>query len=100
MERNMPKPAGLTDFLKSRGYLSEEEAAAALNRTVRTLQLWRQQRAGPKYTTVGGVKGGAQVIYHESWLTDYLLANAKQPVRERERRGKRERASHHAGSGL
>jgi hypothetical protein len=91
--------AGLSDFLKRAGYLSEDETAAALNRSVRTLKRWRQRRIGLKWTTVGGVEDG-QPIYHQDWILDHLKSNAKQPVREPARRGKRERVSHHAGSEL
>jgi hypothetical protein len=88
------RPAsGLPEFLRQRGFLSEDETAAALDRGVRTLKRWRQLRIGPKYTTIGGVEEG-QVIYHEDWILDHLKSNAKQPVRERERvRGKSETQS-------
>jgi hypothetical protein len=34
-------------------WLSEDEAAAALGKSVRTLRKWRRQRIGPPYTYFG-----------------------------------------------
>jgi hypothetical protein len=78
----------LSGFLESEGFLSEQAAAAVLGKTVRTLAGWRQQRVGPAYTVLGkkGADGkrNGEIIYHRSWLRDYLLANKTVPVRSHE----------------
>lgn len=60
------------------GYQTEEEKAAQLGKSRRTLQIWRQRRVGPPYVKVGNT-----VIYPidegEKWLRDQV----QQPVRSR-----------------
>jgi hypothetical protein len=58
-------------------WLSESEAAAKLRKTVRTLQAWRRQGKGPRYS-----RNGKEVVYTDKALDDYLVANEKHPTRE------------------
>jgi hypothetical protein len=44
-------------------FVSEDEAAAYYDTSVRTLQRWRQQGGGPRYTKLGHL-----VRYRRSWL--------------------------------
>jgi len=58
------------------GYLSEAETAKQLNRTVRTLQIWRRRGEGPAYT-----KLGRSVFYSAGALQAWLAASERRPVR-------------------
>ena len=58
--------------------LTEEELAAQLNKSVRTLQLWRQQRKGPPWTPVGSA-----IHYSEDGTRAWLKGLEQQPVRSR-----------------
>jgi len=58
------------------GYLSEQEQAERLNRTVRTLRAWRRRREGPPWVKMGG-----SVLYPDN--LDWLKAQIHQPVRSR-----------------
>jgi hypothetical protein len=49
------------------GILTEEEAAAALGRDVKTLRAWRYDRCGPRY-----VKAGSAVIYRREAILEWL----------------------------
>jgi hypothetical protein len=60
------------------GYLSEQETAAAIHKTARTLQSWRQQGIGPAY-----VKIGKTVYYERGALVAWLKDQQKAPVRAR-----------------
>jgi hypothetical protein len=71
--------AGIMSILA--GYLSESELAAQLNKTVRTLQSWRQQRKGPPWTPMGST-----IIYSEDGTRAWLKSLEQQPVRSRRAR--------------
>jgi hypothetical protein len=60
------------------GYLSESDLAAQLNKTVRTLQSWRQQRKGPPWTQIGNT-----IVYSEDGTRAWLKTLEQQPVRSR-----------------
>jgi hypothetical protein len=60
------------------GYLREAELAAQLNKTVRTLQSWRQQRKGPPWTQIGST-----IFYSEDGTRAWLKGLEQQPVRSR-----------------
>jgi hypothetical protein len=59
-------------------WLDEATAAAELGKTARTLQSWRAQGVGPRWS-----RNGRTVVYHRSWLDEYLLGNTVEPVRLR-----------------
>lgn len=60
------------------GYRTEAEAAKKYGKTVRTMQLWRQQRVGPPY-----VKLGNTVMYPDPEGDKWLRDQVQQPVRSR-----------------
>ena len=60
------------------GYISEANLAAELNRTVRSLQLWRQFRKGPPWTKIGPT-----VFYSEDGVRAWLKTLEQHPVRSR-----------------
>jgi len=60
------------------GWISEEEQAQRLGRTVRTLRLWRQQRKGPPWAS-----DGKYVRYREGGDEAWLESREVQPVRSR-----------------
>jgi hypothetical protein len=60
------------------GYLTEAGLAAQLNKSVRTLQSWRQQRKGPPWTQIG-----ATIFYSEDGTLAWLKTMEQQPVRSR-----------------
>jgi hypothetical protein len=62
-------------------YRTEEEQARRLGKTVRTLQLWRQQGRGLRY-----VKAGMTVLYPFDAEAEYLKAQEQVPVRSRRNR--------------
>jgi hypothetical protein len=64
-------------------YLTEEEAAAELRRSKRTLSLWRTARTGPPFIKIAGING--QVLYRRSSVLRWLEQQEVQPVRERRR---------------
>jgi hypothetical protein len=63
------------------GYLSESDLAAQLNKTVRTLQSWRQQRKGPPWVQIG-----SSIYYPEDGGRAWLKTLEQQPVRSRRAR--------------
>jgi hypothetical protein len=63
------------------GYLTENEQAALLKKTVRTLRGWRKRREGPPWT-----KNGKQFLYNIEWTREWLAANRQDPVRPHRRR--------------
>jgi hypothetical protein len=65
-------------------WLSEDEVAAALRKTKRTLQSWRARGIGPAWT-----RNGKEVLYHRNAPNEYLKANEQQPVRQRSARSLR-----------
>jgi hypothetical protein len=60
------------------GYLTEADLGAQLNKSVRTLQIWRQQRKGPPWTQLG-----CTVLYAEDGVRAWLKGLEQQPVRSR-----------------
>jgi hypothetical protein len=64
------------------GYLSELEVATTLDRTTRTLRIWRARGLGPAFARIGN-----NVVYREQAISDWLLSNEVQPVRGKKRRG-------------
>jgi hypothetical protein len=59
-------------------WFPEDEVAAALRKTRRTLQSWRAQGIGPAWT-----RNGKEILYHRDAVSEYLKANEHQPVRQR-----------------
>jgi hypothetical protein len=59
-------------------WMSEAEASAEVDKTVRTLRKWRQKRIGPPYAYFGRT-----VKYHRPTFVDYFKAIQVMPVRER-----------------
>jgi hypothetical protein len=57
-------------------WLSEQEAAAALRKSVRTLRKWRGQGVGPPYTFFGRT-----VRYRKPALVDHFRQSEITPVR-------------------
>jgi Helix-turn-helix domain len=57
-------------------WLTEQEAAAALHKSVRTLRKWRGQRKGPPYIYVG-----RSVKYRKPALIAHYRASEITPVR-------------------
>ena len=59
-------------------WLSEEETAAAVQKTVRTLRAWRSKRIGPPYAYFGRT-----VKYRKSALSEHYQAVEVDPARRR-----------------
>ena len=59
-------------------YFTEAELAVELNRTPRTLAIWRQRREGPPWTTIGH-----QPLYPREGARAWLKSREVQPVRSR-----------------
>jgi hypothetical protein len=59
-------------------YLTEAELAAELNKCVRTLQIWREKRTGPPWTT-----NGKTILYSRDGIPGWLKSRQQQPVRNR-----------------
>jgi Helix-turn-helix domain len=57
-------------------WMSEEEAAAAVQKTVRTLRDWRQRREGPPYA-----RFGRTIRYHRPSFVEFFKASQIMPVR-------------------
>ena len=57
-------------------WLSEDEAAAALGKSVRTLRKWRHQRIGPPYTLFGKT-----IRYRGPTLVEHYKQSEVTPVR-------------------
>ncbi|MGD9610281.1 MAG: helix-turn-helix transcriptional regulator [Desulfovibrionaceae bacterium] len=61
--------------LEHRKYLRPQEVAAVYGLPVRTLELWRQEARGPRYS-----KAGKYVLYGvsdlETWLSERQVATA------------------------
>jgi hypothetical protein len=62
------------------GYLSEADLAKQLNKTERTLQIWRQRREGPAWTKIG-----KSVFYGIDAVRSWLKSQEQQPIRQRKR---------------
>ncbi len=63
------------------GFLTESACAEALNKSQRTLRIWRHQRCGPPFTRLG-----KEILYRKSAVLDWLQSNEQQPVRPTRRR--------------
>ena len=61
-------------------WMSEAEAAAEVDKTIRTLRQWRRRRTGPPYA-----RFGRTVRYHRPTFVEYFKAIQVMPVRERAR---------------
>jgi hypothetical protein len=57
-------------------YLTEQQQAEALGKTVRTLRRWRKMRVGPAYT-----RNGSVVLYRPDWNREWLEAGKQQMPR-------------------
>jgi hypothetical protein len=57
-------------------YLSENDLAAELNKTVRTIQLWRSRREGPPWVRIGKTP-----VYHRAAVLRWLEQQQVEPVR-------------------
>lgn len=61
-------------------YLTAREAAAYMRVSVPTLERWRANGVGPRFT-----RGGARILYHradlDSWLTSRLVPLPRRLVR-------------------
>jgi hypothetical protein len=64
-------------------WMDEDEAAASVRKTIRTLRDWRKRGEGPPYT-----RFGRTVRYHRPTFVEFFKASQIQPVRSR-RSGKR-----------
>lgn len=62
-------------FIAIHGLLKEREAASILDASPRTLQAWRQRRAGPVY-----IKLGRCVRYRRSDLAKFAEVRAAAPT--------------------
>jgi excisionase family DNA binding protein len=60
-----------------REWMSEKEAAAELDVSVRTLRQWRRKRVSPPYAFFGRVPR-----YHRETFAEYFKANQIMPVRK------------------
>jgi hypothetical protein len=63
-----------------REWMSEQEAAAEINKSVRTLRQWRKERQGPPYAFFGRT-----VRYHRPTFTEHFKANEIMPLRKSRR---------------
>jgi len=61
-------------------WLTEAQAAAAVNKTVRTLRQWRKRGEGPPYAYFGRT-----IRYHRPAFIDFFKASQIVPVRKRRR---------------
>ena len=62
-------------------WLSEQEAAAAIKKSVRTLRDWRRKRTGPPYAFFGRTPK-----YRASTFVEHFRASEINPVRARKSR--------------
>jgi hypothetical protein len=63
-----------------REWMSEQEAAAEINKSVRTLREWRKRRQGPPYAFFGRT-----VRYHRPTFHEHFQANQIMPLRKSRR---------------
>jgi hypothetical protein len=75
------------------GYRTEEQQAALLGKTVRTLRTWRKARIGPAWT-----RTGKDVLYNDDWTAAWLLAQKQEPVRKSRHRNRRRSDEQATGS--
>ena len=66
-------------------WLTEEEAAAAVGKSVRTLRVWRRTGMGPPYALFGRT-----IKYRKPAFVEYFRASEVDPVRVRKSRARRE----------
>jgi hypothetical protein len=59
-------------------FLTEQEAALRIGKTIRTLQLWRQRGEGPRWTYMGRTP-----LTTAEWILEYLKSMERQPIRRR-----------------
>ena len=59
-------------------WMSEAEASAEVDKTVRTLRKWRQKRIGPPYAYFGRT-----VKYHSPTFLEHFRSSQVMSVRER-----------------
>jgi hypothetical protein len=67
--------------LLSGDYLTEQELADQLARSLRTIKRWRAERAGPAYTLIGKT-----VVYRRSGIPEWLRAQEQPTIREARRK--------------
>jgi hypothetical protein len=68
-------------------WLSEQDTAAALHKTKRTLRKWRRRGIGPPYAYFGRT-----VRYHKSSLEEHFRQNEITPVRAMHPMGRTKRS--------
>ena len=61
-------------------WMTEEEAAAAVDKTVRTLRDWRKRREGPPYA-----RFGRTIRYHQASFIRHFEASQIMPARKSRR---------------
>jgi hypothetical protein len=61
-------------------WMSEEDAAVEVHKTVRTLREWRKRRVGPPYAYFGRT-----VRYHRPTFFEFFKASQIMPVRSAKR---------------
>jgi hypothetical protein len=83
--------SAMSQFLKSNGFLTEDEQVGEIGKKKRTLGLWRKLGKGPAWTT----DAGGTVYYNTKWNLEYLMGRKHQPVRERKPVRERRRAESH-----
>ena len=76
-----PKTCSPPCAAASDDYLTEEEQAAELGVSTRTLARWRAMRAGPAFTTIG-----KKIRYRRAWTAGWLERRARDPEAETGRR--------------
>lgn len=59
-------------------FLTEEQCAKMLGRSVRTLRTYRRQGTGPAFTRIG-----SQVRYRVEAIREWLIANEVKPKQKR-----------------
>ena len=59
-------------------HLSEHQAAAELQQSLRTVRLWRQQGRGPSW-----LKIGRRVFYSRTALLNWIASLERRPVRSK-----------------
>ena len=61
-------------------WLTEEQAAREIDKTIRTLRQWRRRRTGPPYAHFGKT-----IRYHRPTFEQYFKSIQVMPARERSR---------------
>lgn len=73
MQENTPKHEAIR--IGGETLLPQQQAAATLDRTVRTLENWRARRIGPAWTRIGG-----RIYYREAALVHWIKSQEQRPV--------------------